>query len=361
MFPFVRPMRATILVVDDEELTRDLIERILRDRGFLVRSVSSTADANVELASGTIDLMLCDVVMPDESGTEFLSRLRSDHPELPVVMVTGIANTNIAQVALELGAYGYVTKPFSAGQLVVAVTNALHRRASEREDRASREHLDTTRLEQDRKLHDALDDLEIASRRQQRSSEATIVALARAIEGRDVGVGNHAVGAAKYARLVAEGIGLPANVCDLIAAGTLVHDVGKVGVPTDILLKPGPLSNVEYEVVKQHAELGYRILSSSDEPSLMTAATIAWTHHERWDGSGYPRGLERVEIPIEGRIAAVADVFDALVSPWEHRAPIALDVALGIMRKGRGIEFDPEVLDAFLHQIAGDTVIPSQA
>jgi DNA-binding NtrC family response regulator len=139
----VRLTRATVLIVDDEERYRDLIARMLADQGVAVRAVSGTADAYAELASGTIDLVLCDVMMPDETGPEFLARLRSDDPDLPVVMVSGIANTNIAQSAVDLGAYGYITKPFTAAQLVVTVANALHHRELTRDNRLTRQRLES--------------------------------------------------------------------------------------------------------------------------------------------------------------------------------------------------------------------------
>ena len=331
MTPRARLIRATVLVVDDEQMIRDLIARILRDEGCVVRTAASTAEADVELAAGDIDLMLCDVVMPDESGPEFLERLRAEMPELPVVMVSGVANTSIAQVALELGAYGYVTKPFSASQLIITVSNAVHRRALQRENETFRLRADANR------------------------GEATAVALARAIEGRVISSGEHVVRVGRHARMIAEAIGLPGMQCDEIGAGSVFHDVGKVGVPSELLVKRAPLTTAERGLVRRHTELGFRILSTSGDPALVAAASIALTHHERWDGSGYPRGLAGSAIPIAGRIVAVANVFDTLVNPTPHREPLAPSAALEVMTDGRHTRFDADVVDAFLDRIGDET------
>jgi putative two-component system response regulator len=343
----LRPLRATVLVLDDEDMSRELIARILREHGCEVLTASTSTDAYVKLASNDVDLMLCDVVMPHESGPEFLARLRSEMPNLPVVMVSGIANAAIAQVALELGAYGYVTKPFSAGQLIIAVTNAVQRHALERENRRYRERAEKTRDTREQELHDLLDAQTGVATELRHSTDALVALLARTIAGRGVESGDHVVRVGRYARVISEAVDLTKAQCDQIEAGSVLHDIGKIGLPAQLLVATEALTFDERELVKRHTDIGYRILTSVEEPSLEIAASIALTHHERWDGSGYPRGLRGGTIPIEGRVVAVANVFDSLVSDSGRHAGLELDDALAVMHVGRGTEFDADVLDAF--------------
>ena len=190
-------------------------------------------------------------------------------------------------------------------------------------------------------------------------SEETIWILTRAIEGRDVETGQHIERMSRYAGLLAERYGLSADRSELIRLASPMHDVGKIGVPDGILFKPGMLSKGEYDVIKEHPELGHEILGKSDQPLLVMAALIALTHHERWDGAGYPHGLEGEHIPLEGRIAAVADVFDALMSRRVYKPAFPIEQALQIMSDGRGVQFDGDIVDLLLTHI--DDVLAIQA
>jgi putative two-component system response regulator len=297
-------------------------------------------------------------MMPGESGIELLNHIRSQYPELPIVMVSGIGDPTFAAGALDLGAYGYVTKPFEANQVLIAVANALRRARLESENSAYRAHLEEMVRERTADLAAALARVQNSEEQLRLSSEDTVQALSRAIEGRDVETGQHIERMSRYAELLAHEYGLSTDDCQLIRLASPMHDVGKIGVPDGILFKPGKLSTSEFDVIKQHPELGYEILAKSEQPLLAMAAVIARSHHERWDGTGYPQGLSSNGIALEARIAAVADVFDALVSRRVYKPAFPLDRSLRIMEEGRGTQFDPDVVDLLLVNI--DKVVAIQ-
>jgi len=260
--------------------------------------------------------------------------MRRHHPDVAVLMATGIDDPELAQSAIDLGAYGYLVKPFKRHEVRINVANALKRRELEMENRDHRALLEQRVEERTREVR--------------RSREETIRRLSLAIEFRSRETSEHVErigdGAAVLARRMQE---TPSEV-ELIRLAAPLHDVGKIGIPDEILLKPGALTDGERLRMQDHAELGYRLLTGSGSGVLETAATIAWTHHEHWDGGGYPRGLAGEEIPLEGRITAVMEVFDALRHDRVYRPRMELEKALEIMRAGRGTHFDPRALDVFL-------------
>jgi putative two-component system response regulator len=299
-------------------------------------------------------------MLPGETGIALLRSLRGEYPRLPIVMVSGVCDPDVANTALELGAYGYVTKPFDANQVVIAVNNAILRATAEEENRAYRDQLEWMVTDRTVELADALNDLATSDALLRVSSEATVDMLAQAIEGRDIETGQHIARMSRYAALLAHGYGLDEEQCRMIRLASPMHDIGKIGIADGILFKPGVLSGAEYDVIKEHAEQGYKILAKSDHPLLQLAATIARTHHERWDGSGYPHGLAGDSIPIEGRITAVADVFDAVVSRRVYKPAFPFEQALDVVRAGRATAFDPDVTDAFFENLDGVTDIRDQ-
>ena len=338
-----------ILVVDDEAPIRQALCRILRQRGYECEDVPDVAQARAALAEDGWELVLCDVMMPgEESGIDLLRHVRATKPTLPIVMVSGVGEPTFATTALEIGAYGYVTKPFEANQVVIAVANALLRGRLEAENAEHRTHLERMVTERTDALRRAIEELRLSEAQLRLSTEDTVRVLSRAIEGRDIETGCHIERMSRYAALLARHHGMTDEECELIRLASPMHDVGKIGVPDGILFKPGPITAGEFEVIKQHSELGFAILAKSEQPLLVTAAAIARTHHERWDGDGYPQGLSGEDIPVEGRIAAVADVFDALVSRRVYKPAFPVERALGIMRDGAGTQFDPELVGLFL-------------
>lgn len=325
---------ARLLVIDDEPQLRELLRAILIRDGHRVDVAADRATARELIAEHEFELALCDVNLEAESGLDLAQEITTTHREVAVVMVTGVDDPALANLALDIGAYGYVVKPFRETELVIAVANALRRRRLEIENRAHRKHLEG--LVRDRTV--AL----------QTSREETIRRLAAAADARDHETGQHIERVARVVELLAGAVGLPRDRRELLRIASPLHDVGKIAVPDHILLKPGILTPEEREAMEAHAERGHEMLAGSGEPMLELAATIAWTHHERWDGSGYPRGLAGEEIPIEGRIVAIVDVFDALLSHRSYRPAVPLSETVQRLRQGRGAHFDPLVLDRFL-------------
>ena len=311
------------------------------------------------LESGDYQLMLVDVSMPGESGLEFSRSILETRPDIAVIIATGINSPEIAQQAFDSGVYGFICKPFEMNEVVINVWNALRRRTLEIENRHHREQLEVKVAERTRELQEAIARLEKAESAVVRSQAETIYRLSKAAEFRDNETARHIERMSRYCEIIARRLGMPEDRATLLKMASPLHDVGKIGTPDQILLKPGRLDPAEFEIMKQHAEIGYRILAGSSSDLLNLAATIAWTHHEKFDGSGYPRGLVGKEIPIEGRIAAVADVFDALTSARVYKPAMPNEQSLSILRDGRGKHFDPEVLDAFLDSM--EEVVQVQA
>jgi putative two-component system response regulator len=338
---------ARVLVVDDDREIRTALCRLLEGDGHETVMAADVPEARTILKREEFEVLLCDVNMPGESGLDFVRDTLVQTTDLAAVMVTGFDDPELADAALELGAYGYVVKPFRATEVLIAVVNALRRRRLEIENRSHRQRLEQTVSVRTRALTEAVRGLERKERELQLSREETIRRLARAAEFRDRETGDHIERVSKICGIVAQHLGLDEARCELLRIASPLHDIGKIAVPDRVLLKPGPLSPDERAKMQRHAEEGYWMLTGSDQPLLDLAAEIAWTHHERFDGTGYPRGLAGVQIPIEGRITAVADVFDALTSDRVYRPALPVDEALEILREGRGSHFDPVVLDAF--------------
>jgi putative two-component system response regulator len=327
--PEAMDARERVLIIDDDEPCLMLLGRILTDAGYLCTLASDTESARARLAEAPFDVMLCDVLLPGGSGLDLVEHVLVRHPHIAAWMVSGLDDVALADRALEIGAYGYLVKPFSANDVLRSVLSAASRRRHDR---------------------DAEDDLTA-------SQEETIQRLCIAVEARDPSTAAHINQMSEYCREIALELGLPAARCDLIRTASAMHDIGKLGIPDRILLKPGPLSLEERTIIEHHAELGYRILVGSRGELLQLAAQIAWTHHEWFDGAGYPRGIAGSAIPLEGRIAAVADVFDALTRDRVYRPRFSRDKALEIMENGRGTQFDPPVLDALLRVLEPTRVV----
>lgn len=339
-----------LLVVDDDEALRRWEERVLGEQGYSCDSACDASTVRERLKQGSYRLALLDVNMPGESGMDLLAHIRREHPEVAVMMVTGEDSTDLAMAAIELGAYGYLVKPVGSGELLINVANALHRWRTDAENRRLVERLQAMVKERSNTLEDALQDLELSQTQVWVSQAETIFRLARLVEFRDEETGHHLHRMSSYCEMLARKIGLPEQRCEFVRLASQLHDVGKVAVPDSILLKRGKLTPEEFEVIKSHAETGFQMLAGSTAEVVQLGALIARTHHERWDGGGYPRGLAGEDIPLEGRIAAVADVFDALTSDRVYRSALPVKSAIQMMQDERGRHFDPELLDAFFHE-----------
>jgi putative two-component system response regulator len=342
--------KGRVLVVDDEPQVQQLIKRILERHGFECELAASAEEARKSLDAGgkRFQLMLCDVNMPGESGLELIRSVLVSHPDVAALMVTGADDPSLAESAIQLGAHGYLTKPFSPNELMIHITNALHRRRLEIENREHREVLERAVENRTAALSDAVSQLQRSEQELRMHQEETVRRLSSMAELRDLETGRHLERMSSYCALIAERFGFSRERVELMRLASPMHDVGKIGIPDNILLKPATLTPDEFQIMQQHTVIGYRILSGSEAELLALAATLAWTHHERFDGSGYPRGIAGDEIPIEGRIAAVADVFDALTTDRIYRPAFGAERAIEMMREQRGAHFDPDVLDCFL-------------
>ncbi len=337
---------AELLVVDDDDALRAWTQRILRGQGYLCDGVPSAEVARARLAEVRYDLVLLDVNLPGESGIELLSYVRINHSTVAVVMITGQDDLGLAMTAIELGAYGYMVKPVRAGELLINVANALYRRRQEAKTRLRIERLEATHERATETVRRALEAADAAADIVEIFQSDTIHRLVRLAEFRDEETGHHLTRMSKYCELIAVQLGLPHTYCERVRLASQLHDIGKVGIPDRILLKPGKLTLDEYEVMKTHADLGYQLLEDTDSELMRLAGSIALTHHERWDGHGYPRCLDHELIPLEGRIAAVADVFDALTSDRAYRPALPVGAVVAEMDARRGSHFDPAMLDA---------------
>jgi putative two-component system response regulator len=349
-----------ILIVDDEVPIQRMLGRLLEQYGYLCTLASDAKEARLRLGEKEFALILCDVNMPGESGLDLVKHVLTAYPHTAAVMVTGLDNPQLAGAALEIGAYGYILKPFESNEILINVANALRRRKLEIENRAHRDRLELTVLERTSALRHAVESLERAEKELRLSREETIQRLAIAAEYRDGATAQHIQRMSHYCALLARRHGLEPERCELIRIASPMHDIGKIGTPDNILLKPGKFTPEEFKAIALHPEIGYRILSGSGAELLTLAATIAWTHHEKFDGSGYPRGLKAEAIPLEGRIAAIADTFDALTSKRVYKPAFPFEQAIDIMHKRRGKDFDPELLDTFLEGMDEVLTIRSQ-
>ena len=340
-----------ILIVDDEESIRRLLGYLLEPHGYAISLAADAREARQQLAQQPYALVLCDVNMPGESGMDLVRHILSLHSHTAVIMVTGLDSPVLANAALEMGAFGYVIKPFESNEVLISVANSMRRRKLEIENGMHRENLEEMVRTRTIALQQALEWLERSEKELRLSREETIQRLAIAAEFRDSATAQHIQRMSHYCELLARRYGLSPDRCDLIRTASPMHDIGKIGTPDHVLLKPGKFTPEEFNVIAQHAEIGYRILVGSDAELLKVAALIAWTHHERWDGSGYPRKLKGEAIPLEGRIAAVADAFDALTTERVYKPAFPFEHAVELMTKHRGEHYDPDLLDVFVASI----------
>jgi len=329
--------KAHILIVDDEPANVLLLERIFKQAGYDRLTTTTNSSEVVGLSTQVNpDLVLLDLHMPPPDGFEVMRQLApwSEGRLLPIMVLTADASRDTKQRALTEGANDFLTKPLDAVEVLLRTKNLLRIRFLELAWRKQNLSLETEVLERTDDLLQAR--IEILER------------LAVAAEYRDDETGEHTRRVGRTSGLVAKALGMGEEEVDLICHGAPLHDLGKIGIPDRILLKPGKLTGAEREVMKRHAAIGRAILAGSEAPLLKTSELIAYTHHEWWDGSGYPNGVIGDEIPIAGRIVAIADVFDALTHQRPYKDPMGVPAAVAEIRELRGRQFDPRVVDAFM-------------
>ena len=336
-----------LLVVDDEETIRVLLVRLLEDAGYSdILTASSGEEARRLLATKTVDLVLTDMQMPTTSGLELLDYMYDALPGIPTLMVTGVDDASLAEMALARGAYGYIIKPLRKSEVVIGVSNALRRRNLELKNQSHLDDLEDTVKHRTAELWESILKLELSEKSLRASRSETIGRLAVAGEFRDEETGFHVTRMSRYCEVLAAEF-VEGDLLNAMREASSLHDVGKIGIPDSVLLKPGPLTPEERRIMQAHAQIGYGILKESESPLLKLAAEIALTHHEKFDGTGYPNGLVGRAIPLAGRIAGIADVFDALTSNRVYRPAFSLMDTIEMMKKDAGTHFDPELLSAF--------------
>jgi len=333
--------RPLVMVVDDQSTGRRILQELVGGLDPLIQ-VEAFEDPLVALeyaSERTPDLVITDYKMPFVDGIEFTRRFRmiSGCQEVPLMVITVVEDRRVRYEALEAGATDFITRPLDHHECRARCRNLLTMRAQQRtiQDRAQW-------LERQ---------VSLATSEIRKRERETLLRLAKAGEYRDEGTGNHILRMARYSRLLAEAMGLDEVECDTIEIAAPMHDIGKIGIPDSILLKPGELTTHETRVMQKHTEIGFQILRGSPSRYLQEGAEIALGHHERFDGSGYPYGHRGEEIPIAARIVAVADVFDALTTerPYKH-AWISED-AVAYIREQSGRHFDPACVSAFMERL----------
>ena len=326
----------TILVVDDIPTNIRILKKKLLKENYTIMSANSGKVALEMVEKNKPDLILLDIMMPQMSGFDVCKILKSNPKtqSIPIIFLTAKVESEDIVKGLELGAVDYVAKPFNFAEL-------LSRIKTHTELKRLQDNLEEAVSDRTKKLNDALNDL-------QGAHNETIQRLARAADYRDNETGMHISRMGHYTRILGKAMGMSDEESEQLQHASVVHDIGKIGIPDQILLKPGRLDKEEFEIMKTHSVIGAELLSGIDSDLCRLAETIALTHHEKWNGKGYPNGLSETDIPIEGRIAAVADVFDALTSERPYKKAWSVEDAINLLIKEKGQHFDPEIVYLFL-------------
>ncbi|MBU3916972.1 response regulator [bacterium] len=328
--------KATILLVDDDPLNVDVLKEILNGDGYEnIDATTRPVEAVAMFKDNNYDLVLLDILMPEMDGFAVMAEFSAVKKEsqAPILILSALSDHNTRLRALSGGARDYLTKPFNPDEVLLRIRNLL-------EVKLSQEQL---------QKHNQILDQKVKERTQEiKSTQLEIVhRLGVAAEYRDNETGLHIIRMSQFSYEIAKAANIDALEAELIFNASPMHDIGKIGIPDSILLKPGKLTPEEWEVMKTHASIGGKILEGHPVPILQTAILIALSHHEKWDGSGYPRGLSGTDIPLSGRVTAVADVFDALTSVRPYKKPWPTDRAISAIEKDAGIHFDPRFVKAF--------------
>lgn len=334
------PKNERIFIVDDEPVNLKLLDKILHSQGYtnLVK-VQDPREVLEHYQEQSADLILLDINMPHLDGYQVMEQLKALNDPLmpPIVILTAQHGKDYMLKALAAGARDFITKPFDRNELLMRVRNLLDVQLAHRLVHDQKRVLEEM-------VHKRTEEL-------RRTQLQVVQRLGKAAEYRDEETGNHILRMSNISFLLAQGIGLSESECDLILNASPMHDIGKIGIPDNILLKPGKFEPQEWEIMKSHATIGAELLANDDSELMRMAYKIAFTHHEKWDGSGYPNGLTGEEIPLAGRIAALADVFDALTSKRLYKDAWTVESAVELIKENSGKQFDPELVEVFLQEL----------
>lgn len=328
-----------VLAVDDERAACKLLAIMLRPPAFSCATAASGEEALLVLQQERFDAVISDLQMPGIGGLELLTQARRRYPHVAFLVTTGVDDVEVGVQAMRSGADDYLVKPLLESAVIASLESALHKRHLEQQVENYRQHLEEMVADRTGQLRQALQQLE-------RSYEDTLQALGAAIDLRDNDTAGHSLRVCRYSLEIARAMGWSEEKLGSLAKGAHLHDIGKLGIPDGILLKPGSLTGEERKLMQRHVTIGYDLVK--DIAFLADAAEIVLTHHERYDGGGYPRGLKGDEILPSARIFAVADSFDAITSDRPYRRASSFESGLQIIRGCSGTQFDPQVVSAFL-------------
>lgn len=332
-------MKGNILIADDEDMIRELINITLSKEGFTCFQAASAEEGLEIINNQRLDLALLDIMMPGRSGIDLLKDIKQTTPETPVLMITAMNDMDTALSCIHNGAEDYITKPFNLDRVLLTVKNTLEKRRLVLENKEYQANLEQKVREQTEVIRTVMGEINLAY-------EHTLVALIRALDAREKEVGSHSERVMAYACLLAEAAGITREDCVIIGKGALLHDIGKIGVSDNILLKPAKLDEEEWKVMRTHPTIGYDILSGIRYFS--GAADLVLNHHERWDGTGYPKRLGGEAIPMSARIFALVDTLDAMTSDRPYRKALTFQAVLDEVVRCCGQQFDPRLVDIFL-------------
>ena len=328
-----------VLIVDDDRQVREVLNQIFLSAGYHCLLAADGSEGLAMFHAKKPPLTVTDLKMPIMSGIELLRQVRESDGDAAVIVLTGAADVNVAIDSLKLGAHDFIMKPVNVDELLIAAERALERRHLLIERREYQVQLE-------RRVDEATRDLEKAYNELQHTYNQTLEALGAALDSRDVGTESHSRRVHGYSLALAREHGVPEEGLADLAHGVLLHDIGKIGIPDAILLKPGPLTPDEWSVMRTHPQIGKRLIEKI--PFLHGAIPVVWCHHEKWDGSGYPRGLKGDEIPINARIFSVVDAFDAMTADRPYSKAIPFEAAVAEIKRCAGAHFDPRVVESFM-------------
>ena len=334
-----------ILIVDDEIAIRNMLEKFFTTKGYECTAAADAFEARTRMEEQDFEVILCDINMPGGSGLEVIREIIQKGRETAPIMITGVDDPLVVNKSFQIGAFDYITKPLDLNRVLISVTNALHRRELEIINRKYRHELEKKVEERTAKLREASDRLE-------KMLDGVVDTIAFTLEKRDPYTSGHQRRVAQLACGIAKKMKLPEEQIYGLQMASFIHDIGKIYVPSEILTKPGKLSEVEFGIIKTHPTVGYEILQRIEFP--WPIAEIAYQHHERANGSGYPRGLSGKEILLEARILGVADVVEAMASHRPYRPALGLEKAMEEISRNMGVLYETDVAQACLDLLKND-------